>query len=79
MSQERNAKKQEAELTPEQLEDAAGGAGFMYFKDSPIVGEVTDEGRSASTDIVAGDDDTSQAIGTANGGVWKTTNGGSDW
>ena len=40
------------ELTDEEAKNVEGGAGFMYFKDSPIVGEVTVNtiGGSLATD-----------------------------
>jgi hypothetical protein len=43
----------EEELTDGEAKNVEGGAGFMYFKDSPIVGEATGNtiGGSLATDV----------------------------
>ncbi len=53
----------EEELTDEQAKSVEGGAGFMYFKDAPIVGEATGKTVGGSIGSAAGN-----IIGGALGG-----------
>lgn len=58
-----NLPRAEEELTDEEAKNVEGGAGFMYFKDSPIVGEVAGNTVGGSIGSAAGN-----TIGGALGG-----------